>query len=268
MRKTRIIRNTIMVGLITVLAGASVLTMAIKPVGQPSFSQSQSGIQAPSNLQGGGNNSGGVYDAPRDLANNQDKPQKQGDDSQSDNSDGGGFVPDNNGDSNADSKKPDSNNNSNNNSNDNKSNDNSNDNKPNDKSDNNRPNDNFNNNQNGGFGGRPNDNGFNREAPNRNDGNNSFGNNPNGGFERGGMRDMGGHYRFINLVKYSIVVIDSLIIGVLVMYLILSSFNKKGFMESLGGTKRILAFIFGSLVITAAVSGVQIITAEIITHLI
>ncbi|MBR2280213.1 MAG: hypothetical protein IJ903_04725 [Ruminococcus sp.] len=250
MRKTRIIRNTIMVGLITLLAGASVLTMAIKPIGQPSFPQSESGIQASSNLQGGGNNSNIISATPKDLANNQDNPQKQGDNSQSDNSNGGGFVPDNKN-QNDNAQKPDSNNNSNDGgSNDNKSNDNSNGNKPNDNFDNNRPNNNFNNNQNG------------------HGGNNSFGNNPNGGFERGGMRDMGGRHRFIDLVKYGIVVIDSLIIGVFAMYLILSGFNKKGFTESLGGTKRTLAFIFGSLVITAAVSGVQIIAAEIITHFI
>lgn len=266
MKKIRIIKNTIMIGLVVAFAGASALTMNFigdSPKGAaPTFSDSSSTMNSPSdmNLQGSGSdsNSGdstnlrGGQPPQMQNGNNQNGQPPQMPDNQngnsdnsgnsddSGNSDNNGFVPDNNGNSNNSNSDNNSNNNqggfqpdNNGNSNDNSQNGNSN-------------NDNFANGQ-GGF------------QPDNNK-------NGNGGFKQGNRPDFKEQSPLLIFVKYGAIAFDSLVIGVLVMYLILSRFNKKGFKESLKGTKRILIFILCSLVIASALAGTQIAATEILTH--
>ncbi len=264
MKKIRIIKNTIMIGLVVAFAGASVLTMNFigdSPKNSaPSFSDSSSGMNSPPDMNLQGNGSDSNTDDSTNLragqppqmqngqnGNNQNGQPPQMPDNQngnsdnSSNSDNNGFVPDNNGNSNDNSSdnnssnnqggfQPDNNGNSNNNNfrNDNSNNDNS---------------------ANGQGGFQPDNN-----------------QNSNGGFKQGNRPDFKERSPLMLIVKYGAIAFDSLAIGVLVMYLILSRFNKKGFKESLKGTKRILLFILCSLVIASALAGTQIAATEILTH--
>lgn len=274
MKRIRMIKNTIMIGLVIAFAGASVLTMNFigdsPRTAGASFSESKA-AQIPSNLQNGSQNSApgmnGNRDMPSDMAKSQGQAPRVNGNSENGNSGGSGFVPDNNNSNsqnNSDSSK---------NSDDNKSSD-----KQSGNSNETRPNDSQNNDGNQKNNGSQNNyipdnnsgnNGFNRGKPDVNDSFTPDNNqNRNGSFMMDNHRGLGDRHMMMNIVKYGIVVFDSFIIGALVMYLILSGFNKKYFNETLGGAKRILAFVFGTFVIAFAVGGAQIITAEIISHLI
>lgn len=261
---TRKVKNIVMIGMVVVFAGVSVLTMNFigdSKAGAPPQLSSQSSMQQPPGMQSGGqssdNNSGSSdnqnnqppqmfggnsENGSSDNQNNQ-PPQMNGnsqsDNSSSDDSDRTAFVPDNNNENNNFPGKGINGSSKDNNSNNNNS-------------DNNNSNESNSDNNNSGNGFVP-DNGQNQNGNN---------NRPDG-FDQGGFEHRGGS--FMTVVKYSALTADSLIIAALVMYLILSGFNKRGFRDTLRGAKRVLIFILCTAIIGAALAGAQIAVCELIT---
>lgn len=271
MKRIRLIKNTVMIGLVIVFAGASFLTMnfiggssfgGVPP--QNDFSMSQkpnmnngnNSQNSDNNQQGqppqsqNGNDSGNQQDAqPPQMQGNNDNnqqdaqpPQIQGNNDnnqqnaqppqENGNAQGGeneGFVPDNNG-------SADNNNNGNSES----------DSRNNGKSDSDNQ---------SGFKPDNNQNNQNGFVPDNNRGIKG------GGFVRGGEG-----FTVIAIVKYGAIAADSLIIAALVIYLVLSGFNKKGLKATLGTTKRIVAFALCSLIAATALTGTQIALTHIFTN--
>lgn len=257
MKRIRLIKNTVMIGLVIVFAGASFLTMnfiggssfgGVPPQNDFSMSQkpnmnngnnsqnsgdNQQGQPPQSQNENNSNNSGDAQ--PPQIQGNNDgnqqnaqPPQMQGnnDSNQQNNQpqmNGGAQGGENEG------FVPDNNNNQNNNSN----------------------NDNSGSNQNG-FQPDNNQNGVNQK---------------NGNFNRGtdfGRNGIGRGFSIITLIKYGAVAADALIIAALVIYLILSVFNKLSFRETLKSGKRILIFVLCTVIAATALAGTQIAVSEIV----
>lgn len=270
MKKTRVIKNTIMIGLIAVFAGASFLTMSFvgnnRPIGEPTFSQggkigdnnsSDNSFQPPAR-----NDNQNAQPNPPQSGNNQ-QPQTNGN-NQSGAPENSAFVPDNKGNlnnqNNGDAQKSE-NNNENSNSN---------------KSDNNSDKKSESDNKSGGGNNSNNPPGNNHgdNMPGKNFGNHNGQNRndfrPDNRQQNGGFRQFGNPERknvVLTLVKYGAVATDSFIIAALVMYLVLSGFNKKGFKETLGEAERIIIFVIGTVLIAVSFIGAQVALTELLARL-
>lgn len=261
MSKRRIIKNTVMIGLIAIFAGASVFTM--KFVGE---------IKAPPSLSASGIISQNSQNAPNSDNNNQlaQTPQNN-----RDSQNGSGFVPDDQGNlSNQNGSRSDKD--TNDTKPDDKSSNNSDKNSDNNNSENNQnaPSDN---NQNTPPDNNSNQNGQNNQSPNNQNGQdnragqgNQNGQNNQGGFQPDNQNGNGGFKQdkscdnnvVLSVIKYGAVCADSLIIASLVMYLVISRFNKRGFKESFSDTHRILIFVIGTIIIAVSFAGAQIAITE------